>query len=308
MARPGAAPKGSAVEMGAFFFIDDRLVNLDDPTAMVKDEHYERFARREFAPFIRSEICALDMLYAVADMRDGHYVERLSLRGGLSVRSVVPLADHRFSFDADFSPNTPGGFTYRHVGDLKSDMMRYGTTKGCKTRVRVTTNDAKLFFMEVGYRKSLGPNHGIIEPPKIEVCKTCRVLKEPVLGPVETIIDLDILGLDPPKIAHLSLEEQLATKLFVIGSSGRQRNHFDAYDSFRILKHNEPDMRRTRDIFKELCGRHKSRPSVYASECRRQLDAMRKNSKKRASLEETAFADEFDFNAMVATVNSFYDF
>lgn len=42
-------------------------------------------------------------------MRDGYYVERLSLKGGLSVRSTVPLADHRFSFDADFDPNTQGG-------------------------------------------------------------------------------------------------------------------------------------------------------------------------------------------------------
>ena len=63
---------------------------------MVKDEYYEHFARKEFASFIRSEICALDMLYAVVDMRDGYYAERLSLKGGLSVRSVVPLSDHRF--------------------------------------------------------------------------------------------------------------------------------------------------------------------------------------------------------------------
>lgn len=181
------------------------------------------------------------MLYAVADMKDGYYAERLSLKGGLSVRSAVPLADHRFSFDADFDPNTQGGFTYRNVDDLKSDMTRYGVMKRCKTPVRVTKDDARLFFMEVGYRDSLGPNHKIIERSKIEVCKTCRVFERPVSGRVETIIDLGILGLEPPHVTHLSLEEQLATKLFVIGASGRQRNHFDAYDSFRILKHNEPD-------------------------------------------------------------------
>ena len=301
-------PNGSAVKMGVFFFIDDRLINLDDPTAMVKDEYHQRFARKEFAPFILSEICALDMLYAVADMRDGYYVERLSLKGGLSVRSTVPLADHRFSFDADFDPNTQGGFTYRDVSDLKSDMVRYGTTKGCKTPVRITKDNSRLCFMEIGYRNSLGKYHKIIERPKIEVCKTCRVLERPVLGHVKTIIDLDMLGLEPPKIAHLSLEEQLATKLFVIGSSGRQRNHFDAYDSFRILKYNKPDMKRTRDIFKTLCAKRKSMPSSYAAECRRHLDAMHGNGKKRASLEETAFAERFDFDDMVMTVNSFYDF
>ena len=42
------------------------------------------------------------------------------------------------------------------------------------------------------------------------------------------------------------MEEQLATKLHVIGANGRQRNNFDAYDSFRILRHNKPDMRKVR--------------------------------------------------------------
>ena len=36
----GMKPNGSAVKMGVFFFIDDRLINLDDPTAMVKDEYH----------------------------------------------------------------------------------------------------------------------------------------------------------------------------------------------------------------------------------------------------------------------------
>ena len=187
-------------------------------------------------------------------------------------------------------------------------MERYGATKGCRTPVRLTKDDSRLCFMEIGYRDLLGPSHKIIERPKIEVCKTCRVLEIPVLGRVETIIDLDILGLEHPKIAHLSLEEQLTTKLFVIGSSGRQRNHFDAYDSFRILKYNKPDMRKTRDIFKVLCAKRKSGTSFHAAECRRRLDAMHGNAKKRASLEETAFAGRFDFDDMVVTVNSFYDF
>lgn len=57
--------------MGIFFFINDSLVNLDDPTVMVKDEYHERFARKEFSPFILSEVCVLDMLYMIDDMRDG---------------------------------------------------------------------------------------------------------------------------------------------------------------------------------------------------------------------------------------------
>lgn len=294
--------------MGIFFFIDDRLVNLDDPTALVKDKYHERFARREFAPFVLSEICVLDMLYAVAGMRDGYYGGRLSLKGGLSVRSAVPLTDHRFSFDADFDPNTRDGFTYRNVRDLKDDMVRYGAERGCKTPVRVTKDDSRLCFIEIGYRSSLGSGHRIVERPKIEVCKTCRVLERPVVGPVNTIIDLEMMGLEPPKIAHLCPEEQLATKLFVIGASGRQRNHLDAYDSLRLLGYGKPDMKMVRDIFKILCAKHNSEPRDYAAGCKRQLDAMLRNSRKRASLKETVFARSFSFDDMVRTVRSFYEF
>lgn len=295
--------------MGVFFFIDDESVNLDDPASLVKDEYHERFAGREFAPFIRSELCALDMLYAVTNARDGYYKERLSLKGGLSVRSIVPLANHRFSFDADFDPNTQGGFTYRDLYGLKDDIVGYGAARRCKTPARVTRDDPRLHFIEMGYRDSLGRRHRIIERPKIEVCKTCRVLEEPVLGRINTIIDLEVLGLKPPEVFHLSLEEQFAMKLFVIGSSGRQRNHFDAYDSFMIFKYGRPDMKKARGIFKELCARHSSGPSTYAAECRRHLDVMLGNNKKRESLAETAFTeDTISFDAMIEEVKSLYNF
>lgn len=67
-------------------------------------------------------------------------------------------------------------------------------------------------------------------------------------------------------------------------------------------------MRKTRDIFKRLRARRNSRPSSYASECRRQLDVMRGNLRKRKILGDTTFADRFDFDDMVTTVSSFYDF
>ncbi len=294
--------------MGIFFFINDSLVNLDDPTVMVKDEYHERFARKEFSPFILSEVCVLDMLYMIDDMRDGYYRERLSLKGGFSVRSVVPLADHRFSFDVDFDPNTRGGYTYGDVCDLKADITKYGATRGCRTPVKMTRDDSRLHFIEIGYKKSLGSGHQIKEPPKIEVCKTCRVFENPVSGPINTIIDLGILGLEPPMINHLSLEEQFATKLFVIGSTARQRNQFDAYDSFRIFKCNKMDMKKARNIFETLCERRNTKLHVYASECRHQLDTMLKNTKKREKLEDAAFEGSLDFDAMVNTVKSFYDF
>jgi len=49
--------------MKKFFYIDDRLINLDDPVSLVKDEYREYFARKELAPFLLSEICVMDMLY-----------------------------------------------------------------------------------------------------------------------------------------------------------------------------------------------------------------------------------------------------
>lgn len=95
--------------MGVFFFIDDGLVNFDDPRVMIKDEYHDLFAKKELAPFILSEVCALDMVYAVMAVNGGYYKDKLSLKGGLSVRSLVPLKSHRFSFDADFDPNTQAG-------------------------------------------------------------------------------------------------------------------------------------------------------------------------------------------------------
>lgn len=294
--------------MGVFFFIDDRLVNFHEPAAMVKDEYYGRFAEKDFAPFILSELCAMDMLYAVINMRDGYYRERLVLKGGLSVRSAVPLASHRFSFDADFDPNTPRGFSYRDVSGLKGDIAEYGAARRCKTRVSVTKDEQRLHFVAVEYRQSLENIHRIIERPKIEVCKTCRVHEMPVLSQINTIIDLEMLGLEPPVVAHLSLEEQFAAKLHVIGSNTRQRKHFDAYDSFMIFQSNKIDMKKARNLFETRCANYVPGPGAYAEECRRCLDAMLRAGKKRTKLEETAFAGGFDFDAMVNEVKSFYDF
>lgn len=294
--------------MGVFFFIDDRSVNFHDPAAMVKDEYYGRFEEKDFAPFILSELCAMDMLYAVTNMRGGYYGERLVLKGGLSVRSAVPLASHRFSFDADFDPNTPGGFSYRDVSGLKGDIAEYGAARGCRTRVSVTRDDQRLHFVAVEYRQSLEDTRRIIERPKIEVCKTCRVHEMPALSQINTIIDLEVLGLEPLAVKHLSLEEQFAAKLHVIGSNTRQRKHFDAYDSFMMFQSNRIDMKKARRLFETRCANYAPGPGAYAEECRRFLDAMLGDDKKRTKLEETAFAGSFDFDAMVNAVKSLYDF
>lgn len=296
--------------MGKFFYIDDRLINFDDPITLVKDEYREYFARKELAPFLLSEICALDVLYAVEEMNNGFYRNRLVLKGGFSVRNHVPLIDHRFSFDADFNPNTKKGFTYRDVSGIRSDMIKYGSQRRCETKTEVTKDDARLYFVEVGYWYALKKaGYRIVERPKIEICKTCRVFTDTVTRPINTIIDLDILGLKPPVITHVGLEEQFSTKLFIIGSSGRQRNHFDTYDAMRIFRNNKIDWKLAKKLFDTLAERHRVKSSNHIKECHHHLDAILKNAGKRADLENTVFRkNSFDFDEMVKEVKSLYAF
>lgn len=296
--------------MGVFFYIDDRLINFSDPVSMVKDKHRRYFARKELSPFILSEICALDMLYAVQEMNNGLYKDRLVLKGGFSVRNHVPLIDHRFSFDADFNANTMKGFTYGDVSSIKKDLLKYGSQRRCDTKTKETKDDARLYFLEVGYWNSLkNAGYRIIERPKIEICKTCRVFTDIVTNPINTIIDLEILGFKPPVVAHIGLEEQFATKLFIIGSSGRQRNHFDAYDAMRIFRNNKLDWKVAKNVFDIMSERHKVKSSAHIKECQHQLDAMLKNDGKRSNLEDTVFRkNSFDYDEMIKEVKTLYTF
>lgn len=257
-----------------------------------------------------SEICALDMLYAVEKMNNGFYKDRLVLKGGFSVRNHVPLIDHRFSFDADFNPNTKNNFTYGDVSGIRQDLIKYGSQRRCETKTAVTKDDARLYFVEVGYWNALKKSgYRIVERPKIEICKTCRVFTNTVANPVNTIIDLDILGLKPPVVTHVGLEEQFSTKLFIIGSSGRQRNHFDAYDAMRIYRNNKLDLKLAKKIFDMLTERHKVKSYDYVKECHHHLDAMLRNDGKRADLENTVFRkNSLDFDEMVGEVKSLYTF
>lgn len=295
--------------MSIFFYIDDDLINFDDPTSLVKDEYRDYFARREIAPYLFSEICVLDMIFALSGMDQGYYLDRLVLKGGLSVRNHVPLIDHRFSFDADYNPNTHSGYTFGDVDEIRRDFAEYGARRGCKTTIRTTKDSTELLFLEFEYRKSLREKRcSLVEAPKIEVCKRCRVFEKPAKNPMNTFIDLELLGLKPPEVLHVALEEQLATKLFIIGSSGRQRNHFDAYDVMRITESNKVKWGLTKSIFERLVGRRKAKATLYIEQCRRQLDAMLQNRGKRSSLEDTVFRKEFSFDEMVETVKSAYDF
>jgi len=297
--------------MGIFFVIDQKLINFESLTDLVQDKYRSYFGRPELTPYILSELCALDMLYAVTMMKDGYYKDRLVLKGGHSVRNHVPLVDHRFSFDADFNTNSYAKFSFGTVDEIKKDLMDFGSSRRCQTRTEITQNTSMLYFLEVKYRDELRKmNQTIIEPPKIEICKTCRTIDEPTINPMNTMIDLALLGLKPPVLAHLSLEEQLANKLYVIGSNSRQRDNFDAYDVYRICINNKINWKKTKDLFQTIVEKSEKRKlSSYVDECRRKLDTMLENQGKQDNLVNVLFNPQsFSFNDMVSFVKTKYDF
>lgn len=295
--------------MGMFFYFDQREISLDDPIRHVKDEYLQVFGRQELRSYLLSELCALDMLYAMTTMKDGYYKERLVLKGGHSVRNLVPLEDHRFSFDADFNLNSPAGYTYGDIDNMKKDLHDFASRRGCITTLTVTKENP-WYFLQVNYKDELQKvGLDLVEPPKIEICKTCRTHETPIISKMNTMINLEAMGLEPPELAHLSLEEQLENKLYVIGDSSRIRNHFDAYDAFRICNNNKIDWKKTKSLFEEAVKQSRKKPSDYVQECRRMLDTIKKHAGKRKRLADTVFhSDDFDFDDMIDTVKSYYDF
>jgi predicted nucleotidyltransferase component of viral defense system len=301
--------------VGILFNIDDGVVIGTDPRDLVKDEYKKFFSDDEVVPKLYSEICALDMIYSVTLMREGYYGERLVLKGGMSVRNHVSLIDHRFSFDADYDPNSHAGYSFGSVDEIKVDLSKYATIRKSVTAVSVAKNDDQLLFLELGYREPLREVGYLIEEvPKVEICKRCRILQEPEVNEMSTMMDLNYLGLPPLKIKHVGLEEQLAAKLFIIGDLKRgKRNHFDAYDALRIVDHNPGiDWKLVRQFFasraeKHAIKGHKVRTSEHVKECRRQLDTIRLNSNKRSQLAYVVFRKDFDFDAMLYRVKTFYD-
>jgi predicted nucleotidyltransferase component of viral defense system len=297
--------------MGIFFTINEKLINFDSLADLIQDNYRPYFGRPELAPYILAEICALDMLYTVVDIRGGYYGDRLVLKGGHSVRNYVPLVDHRFSFDADFNVNSFNGFTYGDVDEIRKDLISFGSLKGCKTKTHVTQDSNLLYFLQINYHDEFRRfGQSIIEAPKIEICKTCRTLEKPTVSTVNTMIDLRLLGLEPLVLTHLSLEEQLADKLYIIGALGRQRNNFDAYDVYRICHNNSVNWKKTKNIFEKVVEKSGKRMmQKHIDECIRHLDTMLLNVNKRKNLTDVLFDPRsFDFGEMVSFVKSTYDF
>lgn len=303
--------------MGAFFNVADDAVVNTDPRDLVKDEFQKYFSDEEIVPMLFSELCALDMIYAVAKMRDGYYHDRLVLKGGMSVRNRVPLLDHRFSFDADYDPNSYAGYHFGDVDEIRFDLLKHASVRKCTIISNSTKNDANFLFLELNYREKLRTTgYTIIERPKIELCKRCRIFQEPEESEVATMIDLSLIGIEPLTVKHVGLEEQLATKLFIIGDLRRgKRNHFDAYDVLRIVDSNNSDLdwKLVKKMFEARVEKHKVtgrtiKPSEQVKECRRQLGTMKLNANKKTSLAGVLFKKDFDFDWMVDRVNDVYDY
>ena len=68
------------------------------------------------------------------------------------------------------------------------------------------------------------------------------------------------------------------------------------------------DMKRARSLFETRRDNYAPGPRAYVEECRRYLDVMLRDDRKKAKLEEAAFAEGFNFDAMIDEVKSFYDF
>ena len=301
--------------MGIFFNIADDAVIGTDPRDLVKDEYKEYFADAESVQKIYSEICALDMIYSVARMKSGYYDQRLVLKGGMSVRNHVPLLDHRFSFDADYDPNSVAGYSFGDVDEIRTDLTRYAGLRRCDVRVDLAKNDDRLLFLELTYRDVLRRvGYTIEERPKIELCKRCRIFQAPEENEMATIMNLRLLGLEPLTIKHVGLEEQLASKLFIIGDLRRgKRNHFDAYDALRITESNRGlDWKLVRNLFAQRAEKHTVKGHVlktkeHIRECRRQLDTMKLNANKKSGLARLVFKRDFDYDAMIERVKALYD-
>lgn len=303
--------------MSVFFNILDSAVIGTDPRDLVKSEYRRFFSDGEVVSKLFSEICALDMIYSIARMRDGYYRDRLVLKGGMSVRNHVPLVDHRFSFDADYDPNSYAGYSFGDVKEIRPDIVKYANIRKSSTRVGRAREVDRFHFIDFGYREALrsAGRIDIEETPKVELCKTgCRVQLEPVEDEMSTMMDLNFLGLSPLVIKHVALEEQLATKLFIVGDTRRgKRNHFDAYDALRIVDDN-PDInwKKVRQVFEVLAGKkmvkgHITSPRNHIAECRHQLDVMRINTGKKAQLADVVFQKGFDFDKMADRVKELYD-
>lgn len=292
--------------MPAFNLLDESVIG-QDPSGILNSEFSRRLQRVEDRPNILAELCVLDMLLTIFQIRNSHYRERLILKGGYSVRTYFPLHAHRFSYDLDFNVHREGGHTFREVENLCQDVNRFAETRRSPARGSVTLNNQRFHWITFNYRQIIEKTYGfrIPEEPKIEICKDCRTIQTPVDSEIVTMVDPKLLAVALPRIMHLDLNEQLSNKLYIIGVAARQRRHFDIFDCYRIVqfKGRELDWKIVRNSFHSQLRREIA--STHIERARRLIANSARDSGTVRRIESGTF-EPFDFKDAASSVSELY--
>lgn len=292
--------------MASFYLLDDSAIS-SEPSGILNAQFSTRLQGVENRPNIFAELCVLDMLLAIYNIRDAYYQEKLILKGGHSVRTYVPLPAHRFSYDLDFNIDRDGGHTFRDIESLCDDLNTFAQTRRSQVRATVSKHNSRFHWVTFNYRRVIEENYGvrIPEEPKIEICKDCRTIRSPADNMMVTMVDSGLLGTSLPHVRQLELNEQLSNKLYVIGVTARQRRHFDIFDSKRILEYNEDilDWKVVRDSFHAIL-RGKNAQS-HITRARRLIKTAAKDTNTTRRLQSSTF-EPFDFQEAAQIVSGLY--
>lgn len=77
--------------MATFFLLDESVIG-PEPSGMLDAEFSTRLQGVENRPNIFAELCVLDMLLAIYQIRGSYYKERLVLKGGAFRKNVCSSA------------------------------------------------------------------------------------------------------------------------------------------------------------------------------------------------------------------------
>ena len=295
---------GSA--MTAFSILDETVIG-SDPSGILNAEFSRRLKRSEDRPNIFAELCILDLLLTISQIRESYYKERLILKGGHSVRTYVPLYAHRFSYDLDFNIHREGGHTFREVESLSEDCNKFAETRRSRIRGFVKLNNQRFHWITFNYREVIDEEYGIRIPeqPKIEICKDCKTVLPPAEDEIVTLVDPELLATTLPRMKHLDLNEQLSNKLYVIGVTARQRRHFDIFDCYRIVEFNADnlDWKIVRDSFHAQLRRQDA--SRHIGRARKLITSAIQDSNTVRRIESGTF-EPLDFKKAANVVSELY--
>jgi len=292
--------------MATFNLLDESVIG-QDPSGILSSDFSRILRSVEDRPNVFAELCVLDLLLTISRIRDSYFGELLILKGGHSVRTYVPLRNHRFSYDLDFNIHRGGGHTFREVQSLRGDLNNFAEIRRSPIRGSVTLNNQRFHWITFNYRQVMEEAYGVTIPeePKVEICKDCRTVRTPAENEVVTIVDPKLLTVVLPRFKHLDLNEQLSNKLYVIGVTARQRRHFDIFDCHRIVEFNSGrlDWKAVRDSFHAQL-RHEN-ASRHIDRARRLIARTIRDSNTVRRIESCTF-EPFNFKEAAKSVSELY--